>query len=51
MCYIVFVLWGMLIKFNILVKYLIFKFKFLGYNGILDLISGGEFVKCEEFKE
>ena len=41
----------MSIKFNILVKYLTFKFKLLGYNGILDSTSGGELVKREELKE
>lgn len=51
MCHIVPVLRGMSIKFNILVKYLTFKFKLLGYNGILDSTSGGELVKREELKE
>jgi hypothetical protein len=41
----------MSIKFNILVKCLTFKFKFFGYNGILDSTSGGELVKREELKE
>ncbi|TFZ16151.1 TetR/AcrR family transcriptional regulator [Limosilactobacillus fermentum] len=41
----------MSIKFNILVKYLTFKFKFFEYNGILDSTSGGELVKREELKE